>query len=200
MATPMQRSPVHNGVQTRLPPVRNWLELIRLKVSAKSPFAFSKSKGLESLRILARAGSKPARFGSAPVVSRSDLEVDAANASRSCSSNSQIVTDKTLKVSEINFATAAHRPDGSTTLDMHWVKRVHIWRKSYCGLSKWRLTKDRIFCRIRFESSSTARRAKPSSTTNAWSWKVADPPARATTWASTPTMKRYAPARSTVSE
>src|SRR5438046_3744880 len=104
MATPMQRSPVHNGAQIRLPPVRNWLELIRLNLSAKSPFAFSRSKGLESMRTLARAGSKPARFGSPPLVSRSDLEVDAANASRSCSSNSQIVTDKTLKVSEINFA------------------------------------------------------------------------------------------------
>src|SRR5437763_7434026 len=104
MTTPMQRSPVHNGVQTRLPPVRNWLELIRLKLSAKSPFAFSKSKGLESLRTLTRVGSKPVGIGSAPVVSPSDLEVDAANASRSCSSNSQIVTDETLKVSEINFA------------------------------------------------------------------------------------------------
>ena len=153
---------------------------------------------MESPRILVRFGSELARFGSASLASRSDLEVDAAKASRSCSSNSQIVTDKTLKVSEINFAAAAHRPDGSTTLDMHWVKRVHIWRKSYCGLSKWRLTKDRIFCRIRFESSSTARRAKPNSTTKAWNWKVADPPVRATTWASTPTMKRYAPTRRTV--
>src|SRR6184192_1773074 len=104
MATPMQRSTVHNGAQTRLPPVRNWLELIRLNLSAKSPFAFSKSKGLESPRILVRFRSKPARFGSASLASRSDLEVDAAKASRSCSSNSQIVTDKTLKVSEINFA------------------------------------------------------------------------------------------------
>src|SRR6266516_5657966 len=110
MATPMQRSPAHNGVQTRLPPVRNWLEPMRLKPSAKSPFAFSKSKGLESLRTLVRLGFKPARFGSAPLPSRSDLEVDAANASRSCSSNSQIVTDKTLKISEINFAAAAHKP------------------------------------------------------------------------------------------
>src|SRR5260370_22831404 len=110
MATPMQRSRVHNGVQTRLPPVRNWLELMRLKRSAKSTFAFSKSKGFESRRTLARSGSKPARFGSAPLVSRSDLEVDAANASRSCSSNSQIVTDNTLKVSEINFAAAAQKP------------------------------------------------------------------------------------------
>src|SRR5206468_7605851 len=110
MTTPMQQSPVHNGVQTRLPPVRNWLELIRLKVSAKSPFAFSRSKGLESLRTLTRAGAKPARFGSGPVVSPSDLEVDAANVSRSCSSNSQIVTDKTLKVSEINFVAEAHKP------------------------------------------------------------------------------------------
>src|SRR6266516_7316324 len=110
MSTPMQQSSVHKGVQTRLPPVRNWLELIRLKLSAKSLFAFSKSKGLESMRTLARAGSKPVRFGSAPLVSRSDLEVDAANASRPCSSNSQIVTDNTLKVSEINFAAAAHKP------------------------------------------------------------------------------------------
>src|SRR6266516_7819396 len=110
MATPMQRSPVHTGVQTRLPPVRNWLELMRLKLSAKSPFAFSKSKGLESLRTLARAGSKPARFENAPLVSRSDLEVDAAHASRSCSSNTQIVTDKMLKVSEINTPAAAHKP------------------------------------------------------------------------------------------
>jgi hypothetical protein len=90
--------------------VRNWLELMRLKLSAKSPFALSKSKGLESPRTLAKAGSKPASFVSAPLVSRSDLEVDAANASRSCSSNSQIVTDKMLKVSEINFAAAAHKP------------------------------------------------------------------------------------------
>ncbi len=104
----MQRSPVHNGVQTRLPPVRNWLELIRLKISAKSPFAFSKSKGLESPRILVRFRFEPARFGGAPLASRSDLEVDAANASRSCSSNIQIVTDKMLKVSEINLAAAAH--------------------------------------------------------------------------------------------
>src|SRR6266536_6211253 len=103
MTTPMQRSPVHNGVQTRLPPVRNWLELIRLKVSAKSPFAFSKSKGLESMRTLARRGSKPARFENAPLVSRSDLEVDAANVSRSCSSNIQILTDKMLKVAEMNL-------------------------------------------------------------------------------------------------
>src|SRR4029077_3510022 len=110
MTTPMQRSPVHNGVQTRLPPARNWLELIRLKLSAKSPFAFSKSKGLESLRTLTRAGSKPVRVGSAPLVSPSDQEVEAANARRSCSSNSQIVTDKTLKVSEINFAAEAHKP------------------------------------------------------------------------------------------
>src|SRR6476646_2152365 len=119
MATPMQRSPVHNCVQTRLPPVRNWLELMRLKLSAKSPFAFSKSKGLESMRTLARPGSKPARFGSAPVVSRSNLDVDAANANRSCSSNSQIETDKTLKVSEINFAAAVHKPGWSSTLDVH---------------------------------------------------------------------------------
>src|SRR5690349_13191410 len=110
MTTPMQRSPVHNSVQTRLPPVRNWLELIRLKLSAKSPFAFSRSKGLESLRTLTRAGPKLVRVGSAPVLSLSDLEVDAANASRSCSSNSQIVTDKTLRVSEINFATEAQKP------------------------------------------------------------------------------------------
>src|SRR5215813_2072826 len=110
MTTPMQRSPVHNGVQIRLPPVRNWLELIRLKQSAKSPFAFSRSKGLDSARALTRAGCKPVRVGSAPLASPSDLEVDAANLSRSCSSNSQIVTDKTLKVSEINFATEAHKP------------------------------------------------------------------------------------------
>src|ERR1700745_2665874 len=97
-ATPMQRSPVHNGVQSRLPPVRNWLELMRLKLSANSPFVFSKSKGLESPRILGSFGSKPARFGSAPLVSRSDLEVDAANVSRSCSSKTKIVTDKMLKV------------------------------------------------------------------------------------------------------
>ncbi len=62
------------------------------------------------MRTLARAGSKPDEFASAPLVSRSDLEVDAANASRSCSSNSQIVTDKTLKVSEINFVAEAHKP------------------------------------------------------------------------------------------
>src|SRR6185369_2525646 len=110
IATPMQRSPVDNGVQTRLPPVRNWLELIRLKLSAKSPFAFSKSKGLESVQTLSKPGSKPARFWTAPVISRSVFEVDAANVSRSCSSNSQIVTDKMLKVSEINFAPAAHKP------------------------------------------------------------------------------------------
>ena len=47
--TPMQRSPPTSGTQIRLPPVRNWLELIRLKLSAKSPFAFSRSKGFESL-------------------------------------------------------------------------------------------------------------------------------------------------------
>src|SRR5437762_13741107 len=107
MITPMQRSPVHNGVQTRLPPVRNWLELIRLKLSAKSPFAFSRSKGLESLRTLSRAGSRPVRVGSAPLVSSSDLEVDAANVSRSCSSTSHIVTDKTLTVRESNLVAGA---------------------------------------------------------------------------------------------
>ena len=50
-------------------------------------------------------------FGSMSVASRSDLQVDAANVRWSCSSSSQIETERTLNVSEINFGAAAHSPD-----------------------------------------------------------------------------------------
>src|SRR5947207_8185289 len=92
------------------------------------------------------------------------------------SSKSQTLTERTLKVSEISLADAAHSVGSSIALDVAWVNWVQIIRKSYCGRLKWRLTKRFIRCRIFSESSNTARRAMATRTTNAWRWKDAAPP------------------------
>src|SRR5512132_4319670 len=91
---------------------------------------------------------------STALASLADLDVDAARARRS-SSSSQIETDKTLKVSEISLAAAAHVADCPNALDMDCVTRVQICRKSYCGLLKWRLSRERIVCLNRFDSKAT---------------------------------------------
>ena len=111
IATPMQRSPVHSGAQIRFPPVRNWLKAICRKLSAVIALSLFPDQKVWKAR---ESSSNP--LPSSPgwgsqrwprvLTSKWTLQTQ----SRSWSSNSQIVTDNTLKVSEINFAAAVHRP------------------------------------------------------------------------------------------
>src|SRR3977135_3945782 len=71
------------------------------------------------------------------------------------SSKSQTPTERTLKVSEISSADAAHNVGSSIAFDVDWVNWVQTTRKSYCGRLKWRLTKCFIRCRILSESRNT---------------------------------------------
>src|SRR5437588_13120206 len=75
------------------------------------------------------------------------------------SSKSQTPTERTLKVSEISSADAAHNVGSSIVFDVDWVNRVQMLRKSYCGRLKWRLTKRFIRCRIFPESRKADSRA-----------------------------------------
>src|SRR5207302_2244039 len=96
------------------------------------------------------------------VASVGEREVEAPKMSRSLpSSKSQIPTDNTPNVSDMSFAAAAQRLESSIALEVDCVKEVQMWRKSYCGLLKCRLTKYLTFCRNRSDRSSTAKIAIP---------------------------------------
>src|SRR5438046_8738739 len=110
-------------------------------------------------------------IASSPAVVRA-REVDASSLSLLFSSSkSQTPTERTLKVSEISSADAAHNVGSSIVFDVDWVIRVQIIRKSYCGRLKWRLTKRIIRSRIFSESRTTASRTIATITRNARSWK-----------------------------
>src|SRR5207248_7495281 len=97
-----------------------------------------------------------------------EREVEAAKLSRSFSSSkSQTSTDRTLNVSETSFAAAAQRLESSVALEVEWVNRVQISRKSYWGRLKCWLTKRFTRCRSRSESRRTARTAIPKRMRNA---------------------------------
>src|SRR5262249_61857545 len=112
----------------------------------------------------------------------SELEVEPTWTRRSpCSSKSQIETDRAPNVSEIRRAATVPSSVSSKAIERLRVNRVQIWRKSCCGLLKWRLMKSSRLCRTRSERSNTAKIATPRRTTKGAIGKLESTPKSGTT-------------------